>query len=134
MRKIKFLIPIVTLLIVIFSCSDDDDNGIIIIPPLERSDEVIVAQEEVEEYLETHFYNYEEFENPPAGFNYTIRFDTISGENSSKIPLISQVSFKMVTDLIEESVIYKLYYLNVRQGGGEIDESNVILSFNIDPS
>ena len=63
MRKIKFLIPIVTLLIVIFSCSDDDDNGIIIIPPLERSDEVIVAKEEVEEYLETHFYNYEEFEN-----------------------------------------------------------------------
>ena len=51
MRKIKFLIPIVTLLIVMFSCNDDDDNGIIVIPPLERSDEVIVAKDEVEEYL-----------------------------------------------------------------------------------
>ena len=134
MRKIKFLIPIVTLLIVIFSCSDDDDNGIIIIPPLERSDEVIVAKEEVEEYLETHFYNYEEFENPPAGFNYTIRFDTISGENSSKIPLMSQVSFKMVTDLIEESVIYKLYYLNVRQGGGERAEFSDLVTLSYEGS
>jgi hypothetical protein len=118
MKKIKFLIPIATLFVVMLSCNNDDD-GVIIIPPLERSDEVIVAKEEVEEYLETHFYNYEEFENPPADFNYRIVFDTISGENSSKTPLMSQVTFKMVTDLIDESVIYKLYYLNVRQGDGE---------------
>ena len=96
MKKIKFLIPIATLFVVMLSCNNDDD-GVIIIPPLERSDEVIVAKEEVEEYLETHFYNYEEFENPPADFNYRIVFDTISGENSSKTPLMSQVTFKMVT-------------------------------------
>ena len=118
MRKIKFLIPIATLLIVMFSCNNDDD-GVIVIPPHERSDEVIVAQEEVEEYLDTHFYNYEEFENPPSDFNYRIVFDTISGENSSKTPLTSQVTFKMVTDLIDIDVEYKLYYLNVRQGAGE---------------
>ncbi|MFT5250193.1 MAG: hypothetical protein ACI93P_001928 [bacterium] len=118
MRKIKFLIPIATLLIVMFSC-DNEDDGVIVIPPHERSDEVIVAQEEVEEYLDTHFYNYEEFENPPVDFNYRIVFDTISGENSSRTPLTSQVTFKMVTDLIDENVEYKLYYLNVRQGEGE---------------
>ena len=65
MRKIKFLIPIATLFVVIFSCNNDDD-GVIVVPPHERSDEVIVAKEEVEEYLETHFYNYEEFENPAS--------------------------------------------------------------------
>ncbi len=118
MKNVKVFLPIAILFFVITSCNKEDD-GVIVIPPLERSDEVIVAQEEIEEYLETHFYNYDEFENPPADFNYRIVFDTIAGENASRTPLTSQVSFKMVTDLIDESVEYKLYYLNVRQGGGE---------------
>ena len=118
MKNVYRLLPIAILMFTIFSCNNDD-NGLIVVPPHERSDEVIVAQEEIEEYLETHFYNYEEFENPTEDFNYHIVFDTISGDNSSKIPLMSQVTYKMVTDLIDESVEYKLYYLNVRQGEGE---------------
>ena len=119
MRKIKFLLSIATLLIVMFSCNNDDDDGTVFVPPHERSDEEIIAQEEIEEFLETHFYNYEEFENPQPDFDYKIVFDTIAAENASKTPLINQVTSKMVTDLFEDTVEYKLYYLNVRQGGGK---------------
>ncbi len=120
MKRIKFVLPLITLVfIVFFSCSDDDDDGVIVIPPRERDEEAIVAQEEIEEFLETHFYNYEEFENPAPDFNYKIVFGEITGDNTSKTPLIDQVLSKDVVDIFDENVTYKLYYLKVRQGEGD---------------
>src|SRR5690606_35452170 len=75
------------------------------------------AQEEIETFLETHFYNYEEFETDPA--NFKLRFDTIAGDNASKTPLIEQVDTIKVKDLVETNVTNTLYYLNVQQGGDE---------------
>ncbi len=119
MKRIKFVLPLITLVfIVLFSCSDDDD-GVIVVPPHERDEEAVIAQEEIEEFLETHFYNYEEFENPASNFNYKIVFGEISGDNASKTPLIDQVSSKNVVDIFDENVTYKLYYLKVKQGGGD---------------
>ena len=119
MKRIKYLLPIILLVfVVLFSCSDDDD-GIIVVPPRERDVESLAAQEEIEEFLETHFYNYEEFENPPSDFNYNIVFDTITGENSLKTPLMEQVDFKFVEDIFDEDVTYKLYYLKQNQGEGD---------------
>jgi len=100
------------------SCKKDDDN-VTFIPARDRADEAPVSVGIVEEYLQTHFYNYEEFQNPPADFDYRIKFDTIAGDNAGKIPLINQVSFKIVPDRIAEGVTYKLYYLNAVEGGGE---------------
>ncbi|MEL6813118.1 MAG: hypothetical protein AAFP76_17495, partial [Bacteroidota bacterium] len=48
-----------------------------------------------------------------------IVFDTIAGDNADKIPLIDQVTSKVVKDRVSEGVTYKLYYLVVAQGGGE---------------
>lgn len=119
MKRLKFILPLfVVAFAFLFSCNNEDD-GVIVIPPRERGPESIAAQEEIEEYLQTHFYNYEEFETPPADFNFRIVFDTIVGENSNKTPLINQVTSKMVTDIRDENVTYKLYYLNVRQGEGD---------------
>ncbi len=119
MKRLKFITPLILLaFVVLFSCNKDD-NGVVVVPPRERDEEAIAAQEEIEAFLETHFYNYEEFENPAPGFKYNIVFDTIAGENSSKTPLINQVDYKMVTDVRDENVVYKLYYLNVNQGEGE---------------
>jgi len=107
-------------LISLTSCNNDDSgNGVNFIPARDRGEESIASTAHVEEYLETHFYNYEEFANPPANFDYVIRFDTISGDNASKIPLIEQVSSKMVTDREDQDVTYKLYYLVVEEGEGE---------------
>lgn len=114
--KYHFLIAVV-FLGVVFSCKKDDDPLPPPTPPRDRGEEAIRAQAEIEEFLETHFYNYEEYQADPD--NFKIRFDTIAGDNANKIPLKDQVTFKMVQDVVDESVTYKLYYLVVRQGGGE---------------
>lgn len=119
MKKIFFtLFSVIATIIIIVSCNKED-NGLEPIPPRDRGEEAIAATQEIEAYLQTHFYNYEEFENPPANFDYLIKFDTIAGANSDKIPLINQVSSKIVTDRVDQDVTYKLYYLKVRQGEGE---------------
>ena len=119
MRKIKQFSPLAILFItILFSCNKEDD-GIIVVPPRERSEEAAPATLMIEKYLDTHFYNYEEFENPSADFNYRVVFDTIAGENASKIPLTDQVTFKNVDDIFADGVTYKMYYLNVRQGEGD---------------
>tara|TARA_R110002124_G_scaffold287089_1_gene470390 strand:+ start:167291 stop:168325 length:1035 start_codon:yes stop_codon:yes gene_type:complete len=120
MKKIYFLIVIAVLsLFITTSCKKDDGFDPDFIPARERSEEVVASTMEVEAFLETHFYNYEEFDNPPANFDYRIKFDTIAGDNANKIKLIDQVDFKMVQDRVDTDVTYKLYYLNVIQGEGE---------------
>lgn len=106
------------LLLILISCKKEDDK-FTFVPARDRGEEAPVSTAIIEAYLETHFYNYEEFLNPPADFDFKIKFDTIAGDNMGKIPLMQQVSFKMVPDRIAEGVNYKLYYLNALEGGGE---------------
>lgn len=111
----KLTLATLSLVLLSFSCNRDDDQ--VIVPDRDRQevyDEDIV---EIEEYLSTHFYNYEDFDetNPYSLANdeFELVFDTIEGINASKTPLIDQVTFKTVT---ENGVEYKLYILNVREG------------------
>lgn len=98
------------------SCKKDDDLPAPP-PPRDRGLEAARAQAEIEEFLQTHFYNYEEFEADPD--NTKIRFDTIAGENADKTPLIEQVLSKEVMDIVDRTVKYTLYYLEVREGAGD---------------
>ncbi|MGJ8666444.1 MAG: hypothetical protein ACSHW7_08770 [Patiriisocius sp.] len=116
----KFILPVFAIFsIIVASCGNDDEGDDGFIPARDRAEELIASTAEVEEYLQTHFYNYEEFAAPPAGFDYKIKFDTIAGENANKTKLIDQVDFKMVKDRVTDGVEYKLYYLKVIQGEGE---------------
>ena len=118
MRKNNFILfSALVGVLLLFSCKNDDE-GPDVIPPHDRGEEAIIAEAEIIAYLESHFYNYEEFENPPEGFDYRIKFDSIAGDNADKIPLIEQVTSKEVDDRIDEDVSYTLYYLNARQGAG----------------
>lgn len=118
MKKAYLLLSVTVFgFLMVLSCSEDD--GIVTVPPRDRGEESIRATAEIEEFLESHFYNYEEFENPPADFDYVIKFDSLTGDNATKIPLIQQVSQKTVQDRVDEDVTYTLYYLNVIQGEGE---------------
>lgn len=97
----------------VVSCNNDDDNSI----QIRDFGEVAIENEaEIQDFLETHFYNYEDFQNPPDGFNFKITIDTIAGENAGKIPLSEFVSSKVVN---VNDVDLKLYWVVVRQGGGE---------------
>lgn len=115
-KKIVFFLVVINVAFV--SCKIDDDGGPTRVPERERAAEAIVAKTEIEEFLQTHFYNYEDFENPPAGFDFKIVFDSIFGDNANKIPLIDQISSKQVFDRVKPEVVYTLYYLKVNQGEG----------------
>ncbi|QIE60658.1 hypothetical protein G5B37_14140 [Rasiella rasia] len=121
MKKIlKYGVLLLTILPALVACGGDDDNtDPNFVPARDRGEEEPLSTVIVEEYLNTHFYNYEEFANPPANFDYKIKFDTIAGENADKIRLIDQVSSKIVKDRVTEGVTYKLYYLDALQGAGE---------------
>jgi hypothetical protein len=71
LRKLFFISALIGVLSV--SCSDDDDNGPEEVPPRDPAEQAIEDDAALIAYLETHFYNYEEFENPPAGFDYQIK-------------------------------------------------------------
>lgn len=111
-----FLLAICSLLIVT-ACRNDDD-GFDEIPPRDRGEEAIAADAELQTFLQTHFYNYEEFQSPPADFDFNIVIDTIAGDNADKTPLIDQVTSKQVTDTREEDVTYNLYILKALAGQG----------------
>lgn len=118
MIKFKYAFALLIVIIgVTASCKKDDENGPDPIPPRDRGVEAIRAQDSIEKFLNTHFYNYSEFLADPE--NFELRFDTIPKGNTTIIPLIEQVSSKEVKDIVDPSVTYKLYYLNVREGGGE---------------
>ena len=108
MTKIKYGFAIlIVILTITVSCKKDDPVSEPI-PPRDRAEEAVRAQAEIEEFLETHFYNYDDFEADPENFH--LKFDTIAGDNASKTPLIEQVDFKIVNDVVDTDVEYKLYF------------------------
>jgi FKBP-type peptidyl-prolyl cis-trans isomerase FkpA len=112
MKKIKYLFSFLITGIVLTSCGNDDDNRIVVRDRGEVYTEDLVK---LQDYLNTHFYNYEEFAANPAGADFEIAFDTIADVNASKTPLASQVVSKVLN---RDGIDYTYYTLNVRQGGG----------------
>lgn len=111
------------------SCNNDDDAPTTI-PDRDRAEVYAEDLAEIEDFLQSHFYNYEDFDftNPYSLANDTFQIVfTPLEEDPSKTPLIDMVDFKTVTD---GGIDYKLYYLNVREGqGNEIhfcDRASVI--------
>ena len=111
-------------------CGEDDGIDVEIVPPRDLDEVAIENEAEIREYLQSHFYNYEEFENPPAGFDFKISVDTLAGENAGKIPLIDQMESIEITVTSGElgledqpDVDHTLYYLIAREG---IDESPTV--------
>ena len=102
--------------IFLIGCNSDDDVTEEVIPrdPVEQA---AADEETLQAYLQTHFYNYEEFENPPAGFDYVVRFDTIAGANAYKTPLIESDLLYPKT-VKKDEIDYKMYILKVREGVG----------------
>lgn len=117
MIKLKYTLALLVVMSsIVISCKKDDDIPPPP-PPRDRGVEAVRALAEIETFLKTHFYNYEEFQADPD--NFQIKFDTIAGDNASKTPLMEQVTFKEVTDAVEKDVVYKMYYLKVREGSGD---------------
>ncbi|WP_281542823.1 FKBP-type peptidyl-prolyl cis-trans isomerase [Maribacter aestuarii] len=130
----------------IWSCKDDDNPIGEIVPPRLMSEVAVEDDAEIQAFLSTHFYNYEEFQSPPADFDYKIRFDTIAGENADKVSILESGMLdgvEFITETIsvaasdfgrsdEEVVDHKLYVLVARQGSEEGNPTigdNVVLRY-----
>ncbi|MGB5436306.1 MAG: hypothetical protein WBM98_10490 [Maribacter sp.] len=122
----KFVVGLLVLVLA-WSCKKDDDGEDVVIVSSRTLSEVASENDaEIREYLETHFYNYEDFATQSEGFDYTIVVDTIAGDNADKTPLIDQVeSIKIKVDsddfslsTEETDVEHTLYYLSAREGVG----------------
>lgn len=118
-----FLLVIVST--VIFSCDRDNDIPAPD-PPRPLTEIQLEDDQKIQEFLATNFYNYEEFENPPQGFDFKIKIDSVKGDNATKRPLsefVRDTIIELTTagNLGESQVkvAHKLYYLIARQGAGE---------------
>lgn len=130
--KLKNICLVVSLTAAAWSCGEDDEGPQAqVIPPRLLSEVAVDNDAEIVAFLKSHFYNYEDFQSPPADFDFRIRFDTISDDNSDKISIfdsgqLNEVEFGSETISVtsadvgvvsgDEVVNSKLYYLVVRQG------------------
>ncbi|WP_245760473.1 FKBP-type peptidyl-prolyl cis-trans isomerase [Salegentibacter flavus] len=118
MMKLKYLfLTGIVLSMALVSCSDDDDQ-VEEIPERDKGEQALEDDQALSEYLETHFYNYEDFESPDEDFDYLVRFDTIAGDNADKTPIIESEKLIQKT-YSRDDVDYNIYVLKVREGVGE---------------
>ena len=79
---------------ILLSCNKDDDDTVEI---RDRSDQVVLDEQTIEEYLRTHYYNYEDFSNPNSfEVDMKVRIDTITDSTSDRTPLFDQVNIKTI--------------------------------------
>lgn len=118
MRLTKLFILMMLSSISIISCKSDDDNDTETVEIRDRGEQAIEDDEALIAYLQTHFYNEEDFQNPAEGFDYKIKFDSIEGANEDRTPLIDSdlLSTKVVT---RNEVDYTIYILKIREGFGD---------------
>ena len=109
-------ILVTTLIIISFlsSCKKEDD-----VEPLRDVQEQSIADDQsIEDFLSSHFYNYEDFSDPD--YDGGIVFDTLQSENASKTPLINQVRKEVISVITADGsfIDHNLYYLIAREGTG----------------
>ncbi|WP_165748752.1 FKBP-type peptidyl-prolyl cis-trans isomerase [Cellulophaga sp. Z1A5H] len=125
--NIKSIFYFLAINLIFISCKKDDD-AIVVAPPTDLSEIIVDDEAALQAYFSTHFYNYEDFENPAEDFDYEIVIDTISGGNSTKTSLLDSEGFGFKTVTVksenvgitegDEEIDHKLYYLIARQGSG----------------
>lgn len=112
----KYILFTIVAGLLLSSCGNDDDSNTI--PVRDRQevfDENII---DLEAYLSTHFYNYEDFDpSNPADFEIVI--DTIAGANADKIALIDRPELQRLS-VTRDEVDYDYFVLKVREGSGEL--------------
>ena len=110
----NFFLHYIIFLLLIISCKKEDELEL----PRDYGEQAIIDEKLIEDFLSSHFYNYEEFQN--LNLKPEIIFDSISDENINKIPLIDQVNKKIVrVSISEELYEIPIYTLVAKEGIGE---------------
>ena len=108
------------LLLIFFSCKKDDTNNIDI-PIKDLSEQYIIENDSIIQFMKTHFYNYDDFSNLSSTDSPEIIFDSIIGDNLNKTPIYDQVSTLQISvkDANDNDVNHNLYYHIIREGIGD---------------
>jgi FKBP-type peptidyl-prolyl cis-trans isomerase FkpA len=117
MKYLSYWFCILLLLGWVLSCTKDSGPE----PVRDLGVQTPVDDEVLVNYLQSHFYNYEDFENDPNNHKIEIRIDTIADDNANKISLWDQIETKTIelNDKNGNKVPNKMYFLIVREGVGE---------------
>ena len=109
------------LLSLIYSCSNDSTiNNTVSIPLEPIASQYALENDSIIEFLQNHFYNYDDFNKLSSNETVELIIDSISGVNSNKISLYDQVSTISVeiADENDQMVSHNLYYIINREGNG----------------
>ena len=121
--SLKFLLFFVIVSLSFISCEKDKGTDTSE-PPRDMTQQYIAENDSIIEFMQTHFYNYEDFINLNATDSPEIVFDTIAGDNVDKIPIYNQVS-TIEIDVKDENdniVKHNLYYHVIREGVGDTEQ------------
>ncbi|SKB63312.1 hypothetical protein SAMN05660776_2267 [Salegentibacter holothuriorum] len=118
MQLNKFFILSFISALTLISCNEDDNGNAPEFEERDPEEQAIADEDSINNFLESHFYNYEEFENPSDDFDYMVRLDTIAGDNADKTPLSEEENLEMKT-VVNNDVEYIMYVLKVREGEGQ---------------
>ena len=119
--KFKLYILLITILLVGFSCGGDDDDGIIEVPEADRTEQQVIDNDSLVNFLQSHYVNESFLTN-----NSTIIFNDIEINQlpeDGELPNPDQNS--LLIDLVETfsttyfDVEYEYYILKINQGGSE---------------
>lgn len=103
------------LLISLTSCKKEEE----IEPPRDVAEQASEEEIKLEEFLSSHFYNYEQFES--SDIPVEISIDSIAGSNQDKIALINQVvkQFVKVKTSSGDLIDHPIYTLIAKEGSGQ---------------
>ena len=109
---------ILFLFIVVASCKKEEN--LVSEPPRDVGEQAIVDNNAIIDYLRTHTYNYEVFQENYIPDYTSIKIDSISADNQEKTPLIDLVEKRQidVRTIEGNDVPHTLYYLVAREGSG----------------
>ena len=111
----KIFFSIIIFITLLSSCKKEEE----IAPPRDVAEQASEEEVKLEEFLSSHFYNYEQFQS--SDFPIEISIDTIAPPNDNKPALINQVVKKNVKvktssgDLID----HPIYTLVAKEGSGQ---------------
>ena len=126
MKFAKIFFPsLITLTLLVTACKSDEEETTVELNDF--SEQAQTDDELIREYLQTHTFNYEDFQGPSLE-DREISLDTLAGTNANKTPLSDFVSFTEVgvTTPEGEEINHKLYYLIARQGIRTEDRATIV--------
>ncbi|MAV79918.1 MAG: hypothetical protein CMC22_07295 [Flavobacteriaceae bacterium] len=121
MKYLNLQINFTLILLITLGCKKDSGPE----PIRDVQEQTLVDDEALVRYLQTHFYNYEDFESDSDNYKIEISLDTINEENSDKTSLWDQVQTKTVVlnDREGNEIPNKLYFIEVKRGVGDSPSS-----------